>query len=184
MNDSKLPPIYRRESDFVSIDLKLSKDHRFKHDQVPVGLPTTAPTIGSTNPKHIIGSSKVPLHLWSPLASAYGAIGLMNGKKYGYGNYKATPVVASIYISALKRHLSAFEEGEEFDSDGVPHLSAILANVAILLDSRVVGTLVDDRNISGGYLQEIKALEAIAQKIDVIHKDTYYHYTIKDNPTK
>lgn len=137
-----------------------------------------------TNPKEQIGLAKLPLHLWSPLASAYGSLGLLNGMKYGYGNYKATPVLASIYIAAIKRHLSAWEEGQECDPvDGVPHFGAILANVAILLESRAVGTMVDDRQIQGGYLKEVEKLTEIANSVQELHKHrTPYHYSIKDTP--
>lgn len=157
-----------------------------------LGFPEAPPkTIGDllsktkdTNPKEQIGLAKLPLHLWSPLASAYGSLGLLNGMKYGYGNYKATPVLASIYIAAIKRHLSAWEEGQECDPvDGVPHFGAILANVAILLESRAVGTMVDDRQIRGGYLKEVEKLTEIANSVQELHKDRKpYHYSIKDSP--
>lgn len=144
----------------------------------------TVLTIKDTNPKEQIGLSKLPLHLWSPLASAYGSLGLLNGLKYGLGNYKATPVLASIYIAAIKRHLSAWEEGQECDPlDGVPHFGAILANVAILLESRSVGTMVDDRQIRGGYLKEVDKLTKIANSVQELHKDRKpYHYSINDTP--
>ena len=140
-------------------------------------------TTKDTNPKEAIGLTKLPLHLWPSLASAYGCIGLLNGaEKYGRGNYKATPVIASIYIAALKRHLSEWEEGVEYDGDGVPHIAAILANCAILLEARSVGTLIDDRNIEGGYMREVNKLTAIAQSLVELHKDKNpRHYTIKDN---
>lgn len=143
---------------------------------------TTKPT-PDINPKAQSGSSKLPLNLWSPLASAYGALGLANGEKYGYGNYKATPVLMSIYLAATLRHLFAFMEGQECDPvEGTPHIAAILANMAIILEARSVGTIVDDRGIQGGYLQEIEKLTEIANKLKELHKDKEaYHYTIKDN---
>lgn len=136
------------------------------------------------NPKESIGAAKLPLHLWSPLATAYGSLGLQNGGgKYGYGNYKATPVLASIYISATERHFAAWKEGQECDPfDGVPHLAAVLANVAILLDSRSVGTMVDDRQIRGGYLKEVDKLTEIANKLKALHAQSNpRHYTLADS---
>jgi len=191
-NKGILPPVNnsfpnlhnRRETDYIPVEELVQKflgnqtTHQFFVKNYTKGETTT----NNNNPKQAIGASKLPLHLWSPLASAYGCLGLMNGKKYGYGNFKATEVIASIYISATKRHLSAWEEGQELDADGVPHLSAILANVAILLESRSVGKLIDDRNIQGGYLKEIDELTKIANRINEIHQDTHHHYTIKDNP--
>lgn len=138
-----------------------------------------------TNPKRQFGVASIPLHLWSPLASAYGSLGLYNGSlKYGRNNFKATPVEASIYIAAAMRHLNAWAEGEEFDpADGVPNLGGVLANIAILLEARAAGTLVDDRQMGTGYLKEREALKAIMKNVTEIHKDKNpRHYTIKDNP--
>lgn len=137
-----------------------------------------------TNPKRQYGITSIPLNLWSPLASAYGAVSLYCGSlKYGQGNYKATPVEASIYIAAALRHLLAWAEGEEFDpADGCPNLGGVLANVAILLDARAVGNLIDDRQIQGGYLKEREALKAIIKNLQSVHAGkTPKHYTIADN---
>lgn len=127
--------------------------------------------------------TKMPLNLWSPLATAYGSLGLLNGGKYGYGNYKATPVLASIYIAATDRHFAAWKEGQECDpADGVPHLAAVLANIAILLESRAVGTLIDDRQIRGGYLEEIEKLTVIAKSVLKLHENVKpRHYTQEDS---
>lgn len=189
MND-ELPKLYNRRADDINPTINYGGEH-LDHP-VTYGTMITPLTVNSSpnvpvkltasNPKIAIGSKKIPMNLWSPLASAYGAIGLLNGKKYGFGNYKANPVVASSYIAATYRHLSAWCEGQENDADGVPHLSGVLANIAILLEARSLGTLIDDRTMQGGYLKEVAALEEIAQKINELHKDTYYHYTIKDNP--
>lgn len=137
-----------------------------------------------TNPKRQYGMSSIPLNLWSPLASSYGAVGLYNGSlKYGQGNYKATPVEASIYIAAAMRHLNAWAEGEEYDqADGVPNLGGVLANIAILIDSRAAGTLIDDRQLPGGYLQEREKLKEIVKSLQVLHAGkTPKHFTIQDN---
>ena len=135
------------------------------------------------NPKQAFGMAKIPMSLWPSLATAYGAVCLLNGKlKYGLGNYKATPVLASIYIDGMERHLAAWKNGEEFDAaDGQPHLGGILANAAILIEARAVGTLVDDRQIAGGYLKELGALEEIARGLQEFHKDkSPRHYTLAD----
>lgn len=139
--------------------------------------PVKAP---STNPKQGVGSQKLPLHLVSPLATAYMAVGLANGAgKYGAGNFKGTEVLLSIYLAATLRHLFAFMEGQEFDEvDGTPHLGAVMANMAIILDARAVGTLVDDRIIPGGYLKEIEKLTEIYQGLLKLHEGRDpFHYT-------
>lgn len=137
----------------------------------------------STNPKKQFGDKSIPLNLWPALASAYGALGLYNGKlKYGLSNFNATPVEASIYIAGAKRHLEAWGEGEEFDpADGVPNLGGVLANIAILLEARAAGTLIDDRKLGSGYLKEREALKAIVASLQVLHADKNpRHYTLAD----
>ncbi len=143
-----------------------------------------AESVPDTNPKKQYGNKSIPVHLWSPLATAYGSLGLYNGLlKYGAGNYKATKVEASIYIAAAMRHLLAWAEGQEFDPmDGVPNLGGVLANVAILLDARGASMLIDDRQIMGGYLKEIEALRGIVANLQVLHADKNpRHYSIADN---
>lgn len=138
-----------------------------------------------TNPKKQFGDKSIPLNLWPALASAYGALGLYNGKlKYGMSNFNATPVEASIYIAGAKRHLEAWAEGEEFDpADNVPNLGGVLANIAILIEARAAGTLIDDRKLGTGYLKEREALKAIVASLQVLHADkTPRHYTIQDTP--
>jgi hypothetical protein len=134
-----------------------------------------------TNPKKQYGVQSVPLNMWSPLASAYGALGLYNGSlKYGKANFANTPVEASIYIAAAMRHLNAWAAGEEFDpADGVPNLGGVLANIAILLEARAAGTLIDDRLKMSGYLKERDALKDIVKNLNELHAGKApKHYTL------
>jgi hypothetical protein len=102
------------------------------------------------NPKDTIGSVKLPMHLWPFTATAEGVIALSSGtRKYGRMNWRAAPVRASIYFDALSRHLAAWFDGEDRDAEGVGHLGSALANLAILVDAREHGTLIDDRNPPG-----------------------------------
>ena len=65
---------------------------------------------------------------------------------------------------------------------GGPNLGGVLANIAIILDARAAGTLIDDRQIQGGYLKEREALKAIVKQIQEVHAGkTPRHYTIADN---
>lgn len=133
-----------------------------------------------TNPKRQYGVSSIPLEMWPDLASAYGALALYNGSlKYGKANFANTPVEASIYIAALRRHLASWVAGEEFDpADGVPHLGGVLANAAILISARAAGTLIDDRMLLDGFLTERDALKAIVPKLQALHADKNpKHYT-------
>ncbi len=60
--------------------------------------PRVASAPKNPNPKDSIGSTKIPMHLWPDTATVYGALALLDGAaKYGRGNYRASPVRASIY---------------------------------------------------------------------------------------
>lgn len=107
-----------------------------------------------TNPKDVIGSNKLPLHLWPTTATAMGCIGLLEGAlKYGRTNWRESGVRASVYVDACKRHLDAWFEGEDCAPDsGSPHLANALACLAIIVDAQAAGKLVDDRAYNGaGY---------------------------------
>jgi hypothetical protein len=137
------------------------------------------------NPKDGIGSLKLPLHLWPATATATGCIGLLEGReKYGAQNFRATPVLASIYVAACKRHLDAWMEGEEVAPDsGVPHLANALACLAIIVDAGAADTLIDDRSYNGsGYRRLVDKLTPHVGRLLELHKDKApRHYTIQDN---
>ena len=139
-----------------------------------------------TNPKDIVGSTKVPMGLWPETATALGSIAFLNGAlKYGRTNWRVAGVRASIYVDAAKRHIAAWWEGEEVDpDDGVPHLGAALACLAILVDARAAGKLEDDRLVAGGYRQLMTELTPLVAALQEKHKGDRTeprHYTIKDN---
>lgn len=117
-------------------------------------FPTTT-TRGSTDqppqpidPKGEAGKTKPQLYLIPPEANAHMAAALVDGaNKYGAFNWRTpgTRIKKSTYISAIRRHLDAYLDGEENAQDsGVSHLGHILANCAILLDAKKAGTLHDD----------------------------------------
>lgn len=137
------------------------------------------------NPKDAIANTKLPLHLWPASATALGSLGIYEGMlKYGRTNWRAVPVKASVYIAALKRHIASYEEGENANpkTDG-DHLGNALACLAILVDARTQGTIVDDRNFNGsGYLQLV---ETLGPQIENLQRQygglRPRHYTIADN---
>lgn len=138
-----------------------------------------------TNPKDAIGSDKLPLHLWPSTATAYGALGLLEGMlKYGRSNYRAIGVRASIYYDAARRHLDAWFEGEDDAPDsGLPHLAHALACLAILVEAKVKGNLTDDRMYPTEYRALVEELTPEVKRL----KDKYAdkapkHYTIQDAP--
>lgn len=109
--------------------------------------PQVASATKESNPKEAIGDSKVPLALCSPIASAHWALAQFAGMcKYQAWNWRVAGVRASTYISAMKRHIDAFESGEELDPvDGTHHLGNIMACASILLDAKAAGKFNDDR---------------------------------------
>lgn len=100
-----------------------------------------------TNPKDVIGSSKLPLHLVPAVITAYACLAFLEGAlKYGVSNWRAAGVRSSIYFAATLRHLWKWWNGEEADpKTNVPHLASAIACIGIILDARVVKKLNDDR---------------------------------------
>jgi hypothetical protein len=103
----------------------------------------------ATNPKDAIASDKTPLHLVPASFKAYTAVALAEGAmKYGAWNWRAAGVRASVYVSALERHIAKWFNGETEDPEtGVPHLANACACLAVLIDSMAQGNMVDDRPI-------------------------------------
>lgn len=103
------------------------------------------------NPKHAAGLSKPPLHLVPMTAVIQEALVFKLGAaKYGPFNWRDHAVVRSIYLDAAMRHLMALMDGQDLDEEsGRPHEAHIRACMAILLDARPLGKLIDDRNTAG-----------------------------------
>jgi hypothetical protein len=140
-----------------------------------------------TNPKDLIGSNKVPLHLFPETAVVLGSMAFLEGAlKYGRANWRVAGVRASIYYDAAKRHLAKWFEGEELDEDsGLPHLSHALACIAIIVDAGAAGKLEDDRMVKGGYIELLKKMTPDVARMKEKYKDKNpKHYTIKDNDEK
>lgn len=141
------------------------------------------------NPKDAAGRAKLPLHLWPATATAMGCMGLLEGElKYGRLNWRATPVYASVYVSALKRHVEAWFEGEDLASDsGNPHLANALACLAILVDAKAHGTLIDDRQFapSAGYANLVAQLTQQTDQLKRLYGSKQpKHYDRRDNAAK
>jgi hypothetical protein len=66
-------------------------------------------------------------------------------KKYGRDNYRGG-MASHRFIAAAMRHLLAWRDGEDSDPEsGYSHLGHALASIAMLLECRRIGTLVDTR---------------------------------------
>lgn len=103
------------------------------------------------NPKDIIGATKVPLHLWPSTATILGAMAFLDGAlKYGPYNWRGKKVRATVYVSAVTRHMLSWLDGEEDSDDaGIHHVGHALACLAIIADAQVNGCLIDDRPAKG-----------------------------------
>jgi len=140
-----------------------------------------------TNPKDIIGGDKIPFHLWPETATIMGALGLLDGAlKYGRANWRVAGVRTSIYYDALRRHMNKIFEGEELDPDsGLPHYAHALACLAILVDAKAAGLLVDDANYPGGYTKLLGEMTPHVKRLKEHHKEKHpHHYTAKDAEQK
>mgnify|MGYP007099646832 CR=1 FL=1 len=144
-------------------------------------------TTKETNPKDTIGSDKIPFHLWPETATVLGTMALLDGAlKYGRGNWRHDGARASIYYDACRRHLNKWFEGEDLDPDsGLAHMAHALACLAILVDAREQGVLVDDRQYAafpGRYADLVNDMTPHVKRLKDLYKDCDpKHWNIFDN---
>lgn len=143
-----------------------------------------APT-KDTNPKDLIAGNKIPLWLLSPIAKAHWALAQFAGMvKYGAWNWRVSGVRASVYVSAMGRHVDAYLSGEQVDPvDGTRHLGNIMACAAILLDADEAGKLTEDRPPVVDHRPAYAELEALMVRLREQYADkTPKHYSLADLP--
>jgi len=148
-------------------------------------LGNTDPTTKPSNPKDVIGSDKIPMHLFPASAIVAGALGLLEGMmKYGRSNWRAVGVRATIYLDAIERHTKKLLEGEDLDEDsGLPHECHILACAAIIVDAKAAGKYIDDRLYPGRFAEYLKEMTPHVKRLKDKYKDkSPHHYTIADAP--
>lgn len=99
------------------------------------------------DPKGVEGDKKTPLQLLPPVFMAAVAWALKTGFiKYGPWNWRKQKVECQTYVGAIRRHLDAWQDGQDIDPEsGLNHLAHVGACVAIILDAEANGTLVDNR---------------------------------------
>tara|TARA_R110000803_G_scaffold51629_2_gene106602 strand:+ start:8157 stop:8720 length:564 start_codon:yes stop_codon:yes gene_type:complete len=121
------------------------------------------------NPKAAVASSKCPVHLVPPALVIGVAEAMKNGAdKYGAYNFRDSKISASVYYSAMLRHLYAWWDGEDNASDsGLDHLKHIGSSIALLLDAQASGTFDDDRPRKSG---SANLLEEYYEKSRTINK--------------
>lgn len=134
----------------------------------------------SANPKQAFGDKKIPLGL-VPRSFINGtSLGLAEGMmKYGAWNFRSTKVEAMTYVSAVLRHFEAYIHGENCDPvTKVPHLYSAAAGLAILIDTGVQGTLIDNRPPKQDTSAQVKEIEEVLAHLKELYKDHKpVHYT-------
>ncbi len=93
-------------------------------------------------------TDKSPLHLLEPRANEQIALALAHGaEKYDRRDYMRTDdhrLPMSDYVGRLRRHIDAWDSGEDTDPDsGLSHIAHIGANAHVLLSG---ASFADDRN--------------------------------------
>lgn len=128
------------------------------------------------NPKDRIGATKPPLHLIPPAAEiAESMVMALGAKKYGPFNWRSANVRASIYISAARRHLLQWIDGQDDDPEsGISHLAHARSCLGILLDAIATGHLVDDRPPKGAASELISRFTHVADSQDCVRPLTVF----------
>ena len=100
------------------------------------------------NPKDALGVTKwrtfstIPMTVMCEVGAAF----TEGAHKYGRHNYRYAGATASIYIDGAIGHIMQWWEGEDNDPvTTLSHLSKAIANLVIIRDSMIQGTLKDDR---------------------------------------
>lgn len=103
------------------------------------------------NPKEACGRAKPPLALIPPAAEIEEAMVLAHGAaKYQPYNWRIDGIRAMTYLSAIRRHLAAYLDGEDNDPEsGLSHIAHIRACAGIMLDADSIGNMEDDRPAQG-----------------------------------
>lgn len=109
------------------------------------------PTAKGVNPKDAIGNLKVPMHLVPVPSMVLQALCMDDGNvKYGPFNFRVEPIEMLGYLSAAKRHIDAFIDGQDYESvTGKPHLGYALSTLGIVADGWFNGTIIDNRPLPG-----------------------------------
>lgn len=142
-----------------------------------------ADDVKPSNPKDHAAISKLPMWLLSPIAKCHWVVAQFAGlSKYGAWNWRAAGVRASIYLSAMERHMEAWKSGEEFDpTDGSHHLGNIMACCAILLEAMAIDKMTDDRPPRFNHREVLEACERTIAALQKQYADRDpRHFTIHD----
>lgn len=147
-----MPPTFKTGGIVPGLKSRLTS-HRIESDWRVTDqfLPFPKATEDDANPKDRYGDAKPPLHLVPSALTIYvSKVMQLGAKKYGAFNWRTKKVKRSVYVAAILRHLLALFDGQDVDPEsGMPHEAHIGACVAILLDAKATGNLIDDRPVGG-----------------------------------
>lgn len=120
-----------------------------------------------SDPKKQYGDKKPPLIQLPLVALAHASVAHYDGDlKYGWRNWRESPVEARTYLNAATRHLQLWNEGEEYTRDTrVNNLGAVIACCAILLDAQNEGMLIDNRSKSQAACDVLHELEGTVSRL-------------------
>ena len=126
-----------------------------------------------TNPKDAAASGRIPLHMVPDTLGIFAAMAFAEGdSKYIAYNFRVAGVRATVYVAALRRHLTRYFNGEWADKKTkVPHLGSVAACVAILIDGHVMGTIVDDRPPAVDLSDCMEEAERVIAHVYAMNKD-------------
>lgn len=137
-----------------------------------------------TNPKDQVAISKLPFHLVPNSLMMYAAVGFAEGAyKYGSYNWRPGGARASVYVSALHRHLAKWWNGEDTDrSTRVHHLASAVSCLGIIIDALEHGCLIDDRPpVQIGFSKRVDEMSEQIKHLQNLFKEVKpHHHTAKD----
>ena len=142
------------------------------------------PQTKDANPKDALGSMRAPLFALPLPAVVYWSLAhVEGGSKYGFWNWCAAGVRASIYVAAAMRHLLKWFFGQECDpKTKVHHLGYVMACCAILIDAQWRGKLKDDRPPALPRIDELFELaERIMPGLAALRTGVVKDWTINDD---
>lgn len=146
-----------------------------------------ADDVKPTNPKDVIGSTKLPLGVVPAAGSYYAAEAFLEGAlKYGRYNWRIAGVRASIYYDALRSHGEKWWNGQNRDPKTLVHeLGALRACVDIMIDAIECEKLTDDRppSMPEGALERLRNSPTVTHLLAMYPQDREgapKQYTITD----
>lgn len=100
-----------------------------------------------SNPKDLVGVKKVSMSTVPCTVMMELSVAMLEGAlKYGRHNYRVSGVAASIYYDACKRHLDAWNEGQDIDpGSGLNHIIKAISTLTVLRDAMINENWIDDR---------------------------------------